>query len=252
MKAELLSGLFRGCMAREPKTKNVSHETLNSKHNCPWLALGKEQIFTVLLWLVTALQLPEQIPAGALDFHPQPWGLGATDQIISPTLFRSIPHGELVPVRAVSSQLLLWTVEIWIIWMKWWFLKCSAFTGIQELAFPQWVILKLYQPTFSPSSPVKVKYKPQWILPDSFGFPVLARLRQRSFGICPLEKFFFPSTVVSSFKICMTLSKKKHLSLDLSLSSSFLKDFFPLQVLTIKAGLHETHLLLSFQALPAL
>lgn len=135
MKAELLPDSFRRPVAKEPRTKHVSHEILNSQRsNCPWLALEKKQTFTILLWLVTYLT------AGALDFHPQPWGQVPTDQIISPTRFRSTAHGELGPVRVVSSQLLLWTVEIWIVWMKWWFLKCSAFTGIQEPAFPQWGI----------------------------------------------------------------------------------------------------------------
>lgn len=77
MKAEMLPDPFRGLMAKEPRTKHVSHKILNGKHNnCPWLALEKEQTFTILLWLATylrALQLPEQIPAGALGLHPQPW-----------------------------------------------------------------------------------------------------------------------------------------------------------------------------------
>lgn len=81
MKAGMLPDPFRGLVAKEPRTKHVSHKILNVKHNnCPWLALEKEQTFTILLWLVgmlgrflSALQLPEQIPAGALGLHPLPW-----------------------------------------------------------------------------------------------------------------------------------------------------------------------------------
>lgn len=147
IKAELLPDSFRELMSNGLKTKHVLYESLNTKHNIfPWHPLEKKKTSTILLWLVTYLtaqELSKQIPAEAFDLHPQPWEDMPTEQHIAPACSGykgTIVHGEFSPVRVVSSQLLLWKVEIWTVWTKWWFLKHSAFVGNQESAFPQWGI----------------------------------------------------------------------------------------------------------------
>lgn len=76
MKAELLPDPFRGPVDEKPESKPVWHEVLNSKDNCLWLALEKEQTFTifpVFVTCLTAVQLSGEIPDAVLDFHSQPW-----------------------------------------------------------------------------------------------------------------------------------------------------------------------------------